>query len=295
MTSPDGAVPAGSLAPGLFAAAQARTAEDAKAEMTAEPISSYISAQDIWKMACQRQRKTVADLQDGQNALRNRLDLLDEVSGYGTAVMAYNWDIPYSTWCVLPFETQLGPMKGVSVSTPAAETGFLTLKRGGLWRVDAQIAITGMSIGVSWMWTGGAPGQGVLLPYNTYAPIFPKVMLEVVDANGALISAQQFDMVADLALHTQGIGYANAPRSGAFSKTFVVDEMPDEDDPDAPAHWVHVRLAIRYSPVYTGTLNATSCKVLGGTKYSALSATRWSRDASHINYADEVPDGGELG
>lgn len=290
MTSPDGSIPEGSLVPGLFSEAQAMTEDDAKAQMTAPVLDSYISAQDIWKAACQRQRKTVADLKDGQNALRTRLDLLSQVSAYGAAVMAYNWDVPHSRWCVLPFETQLGPAKGVSVSTSGPETGFLTLKRGGLWRVDAQFAVTGYAIGMNFYVLNGVP-----IFYNTYSPIFPRVMLEVVDANGELISAQQFDMVSDLALHTEIITLSNAPRSGAFSKTFVVDEMPDEDAPDAPEHWVHVRLSIRYEPIYTGWLNGTICKVLGGTKYSALSATRWSRDASHINYADNVPDGGDLG
>lgn len=291
MTSPDGALPEGSLAPGLFAEAQAQTEADAKAEMTAPAIGAFVNAQDIWKMACQVQRKTVADLRDGQNALRGRLDLLDQVSGYGAAVMGYNWQIPYNRWCVLPFDTQLGPAKGVSISKPAAETGFLTLKKGGLWRVDAQITIQGMAVGVYWANIGG-----ILLPITVYSPIFPKVMLEVVDARGALISAQQFDMVSDLAtMQETWITTTNAPRSGAFSKTFVLPDMPAEDAEEAPGHWAHVRLAIRYTPIYTGLLNDTSCKVLGGTMRSALTATRWSRDSTHINYADEVPDGGNLG
>ncbi|WP_418346226.1 hypothetical protein [Rhodococcus pyridinivorans] len=257
--------------------------------------ANLLEAVSKYALHLQQQNATRADLMDGQNGLKPRVELLSDVSGYGTAVMGYNWDLPHSTWCVIPFDTQLGPTKGVSVVAPQMGSGYLTLKRGGLWRVDAQFAVTGMSIGLTYFWSGGAPGQGVLLPMNTYSPIFPKVMFEVLDATGNLISAQQFDMVSDLQLNAQGLGYQNAPRSGAFSKTFVVEEMPGEDDPAAPDHWVHVRMSIRYSPIYTGQLNATTCKVLGGTKYSALSATRWSRDASHINYADEVPDGGDLG
>lgn len=269
------------------------TENDAKAQMTAEPISSYISAQDIWKAACQRQRKTLADVKDGQNALRGRLDLLDQVSAYGAAVMSYNWEIPYSRWCVLPFDTQLGPAKGVAVSTPGPETGFLTLKRGGLWRVDTVLAVQGQSTGI---WFQVNPLTGFLETYFSYSPIFPKVMIEVVDSQGNLISATQYDMVADLTVNrVTFVPEVSAPRSAAFSKTFVLPEMPDEDDPDAPAHWVNVRLSIRYEPIYTGAISETVCKILGGTVQSALTATRWSRDSTHITYADEVPDGGDLG
>lgn len=293
MTSPDGALPAGSLAPGLFAERQAMDADEAKAQMTAQPIDSYVNAQDIWKAFCRRERKTAAELKDGQLALRGRTELLSQVSAYGAAVMAYNWNIPYSTWCVLPFDTQLGPVKGVQVSTPASETGYLTLKRGGLWRVDAMTAVQGHSVGA---WFTINPLTNLLEVHYSYSPIFPTLMLEVVNARGQLISATQCDMVSDLTVNSQiYLETNNAPRSAAFSKTFVLPDMPPENAPDASDHWVHVRLAIRYEPIHLGMISETSCKVLGGTARSALTATRWSRDATHINYADEVPDGGDLG
>lgn len=291
MTAPDGSSPAGSLAVGLFAARQAQTPEQAKAEMTAAPVGSYVNAQDAWKQACARPRKTLADLKDGQNAIKHRLDLLDAVSGYGSAVMGYNWNIPHSQWIVIPFDTQLGPAKGVAVTT-GTDTGYLTLKRGGLWRVDTHFTVTGYAIGLNfYIGPGGIP-----VFYNTYSPIFPKVMLEVVDAAGGLISATEYNLVSDLMLNQEGLSAAtNAPRSGAFSKTFVLPDMPDEQDPAAPESWVHVRMALRYEPIYTGVLNETHCKILGGTQWSSLIATRWSKDATNINYADAVPDGGNLG
>jgi hypothetical protein len=241
----------------------------------------------------QRQTVTRAELSDGQNSLKGRLDLLSDVSAYGSAVMGYNWEIPHSTWSILPFETQLGPVKGVEVSAPEPGKGFLTLKKGGLWRVDTLLCVEGYSVGV---WFSINPLTGFLETHYSYSPIFPTLMLEIVNAQGELISATQFDMVADLTINNPTyLETSNAPRSAAFSKTFVLQNMPDESDPAAPDHWVQVRVAIRYTPIYLGAINATVCKVLGGTKRSALSATRWSRDATHINYADEVPDGGDLG
>lgn len=293
MTSPDGATPEGSLAPGLFAAAQAQTEDDAKAQMTAQPIGSFVNAQDIWKAACQKQRMVPAELKDGQLALRHRLDLLNEVSAYGSAVMAYSWNIPHSKWCVLPFDTQLGPVKGVEVSRPAPETGFLTLKKGGLWRVDALLAVQGQSIG---MWISINPLTNIIQVTYNYNPIFPRLILEVVDAQGNLISATEYDMVSDLTIgNTSVLQTTNAPRSAGFSKTIVLPDMPPENEEGAADHWVHVRLAIRFEPIYSGMISQTDCKVLGGTQWCSLSATRWSRDSTHINYADAVPDGGVLG
>ncbi len=293
MTSPDEFIPEGSLVPGLFAQRQAMTEDDAKAEMTVAPLGSYINAQTIWQAFCRRERKTLADLKDGQNALRGRIDLLSEVSAYGAAVMSYNWNIPHSRWCVLPFDTQLGPVKGVQVSKPEPETGFLTLKKGGLWRVDTMLGVEGYSVGV---WFSINPLTGILETHYSYSPIFPKVMLEIVAANGALISATQFDVVSDLTINNHVyLETTNAPRSAAFSKTFVLPDMPAEDDPEAPEHWVHARVSIRYEPQYLGVISGTICKVLGGTARCALTATRWSRDATNFTYADEVPDGGDLG
>lgn len=256
----------------------------------AGPRAKLLEAVDLFNLFKQRQDSTPAWMTDGQNALRNRLDLLEQASGYGSAVMSKNWNIPYNQWVVLPFDAQLGPVKGVAVTAPDERTGWLTLKKGGLWRVDTHFTVTGMSIGLQFYYVGTTP-----IFYNTYSPIFPKVALEVVDAQGAVITAKQFDLVSDIAINSQGLAQQNAPRSGAFSHTFVLENMPPEDDPAAPDHWVHVRLAIRYEPIYQGVISETTCKILGGTKRSSLIATRWSRDVNHINYADDVPDGGDLG
>ncbi|MEZ5152139.1 hypothetical protein [Rhodococcus zopfii] len=256
----------------------------------AEPRAKLLEAVDLFNLFRQQLDSTPAWMTDGQNALRNRLDLLEQASGYGSAVMSKNWNVPYNQWVVLPFDAQLGPMKGAAVTAPAERSGWLTLKKGGLWRVDTHFTVQGYSMGVSMWWNGA-----IFIPITTYSPIFPKLMLEAIDSQGTVISKKQFDLVSDIALNAQGLTQQNSPRSGAFQMTVLLDQMPPEDDPSAPDHWVHVRLSIWYEPIYTGTLNSTTCKVLGGTKRSSLIASCWSRDVDHINYADEVPDGGDLG
>lgn len=294
MTAPNGSSPDVAYVWGEGSSfGQDVTEESAMNAMRTSPISPWEVAQQMWKQSCSDQRATLADLRDGQNGLRDRLDLLDEVSGYGAAVMGYNWSIPASTWVVLPFETQLGPAKHVSVDTDGPDSGFLTLKRGGLWRVDTQLAAQGYSTS-QWFWWNGS----ILLPMVTYSLLTPKIMIEVVDAQGELISAQQYNMVVDFAANSSSLfDLSNAPLCASFSKTFVIPNMPDEDAEGAEDHWVRVRVSIRNDPVYNplGTINSTWCSVLGGTQRSALTATRWSRDATNIDYADVVSDGGNLG
>lgn len=290
MTTPGASAPDGAWQLGSTYG-QGMTEDSVMQATTGQARASLLDAVAGYALHLGEQEATRADLIDGQNSLKSRLDLLADVSGYGSAVMGWNWQIPYSQWIALPFDTQLGPAKSVAISTPVENSGFLTLKKGGLWRVDAHCTVSGFSIGLSYFWNGS-----ILIPYNTYSPIFPTLRIEVLDATGQVISASEYNMVSDLQLNSETLfTYTNAPRSGAFSKTFVLDHMPPETDPSAPDHWKHVRLAIRYEPIYTGTINDTTCKVLGGTKLSSLIATRWSRDANHINYADEVPDGGDLG
>lgn len=264
------------------------TEESAKNAMRTTAISPWEIAQQMWKQVCVRERATLADLRDGQRNLVYRMDLLGDISGYGASVMAYNWNIPHSQWIVLPFETQLGPSKGVSVTSPVEESGLLTLKRGGLWRVDAHATVQGYTYNMI------SPSQVM------YSEIAPRLMIEVVDhSSGELISASQYDFKSELATSSSSFisPIMNAPKSGAFSKTFVLPNMPPEDDEDASSHWVDVRVAlyVNPNPVLGALLYITEPKVLGGTKLSALTATRWSRESAELNYADDVPDGGNLG
>jgi hypothetical protein len=151
--------------------------------------------------------------------------------------------------------------------------------------------VSGYSIGLNFYMMNGIP-----VFYNTYSPVYPRVMIEFIDAQGNLISATQGSITTDLINNAQSTAaWLEAPRSIAFSKTLVIPEMPDEDDEDAPNHWVRARVAVRYAPIYTGLLNSTTCKVHGGTSMSSFSANLWTRETANFNYEDEVPSGGNLG
>lgn len=288
MTTPGQNAPDGAYAIGSRYG-QDRTEENIRSQIKAPPINAWQYAQDVIKEWCMVERKSLADHKDGQHNIRDRMDLLNQNDGYGCAFMGFNWGVGHSQWVVLPFDEQLGPMKHVQVTEPIpGESGFLTLKAGGLWRIDTHICVTGYNI--EYVYTGNA-----LFPYNY--PLEPTLMLEVVSASGSLITAMQYDMVTDLT-ESDSVLYGtqiNAPRSAAFSKTFVLPDMPPEDDPLAADHWVHVRLSLRYSPVGPEGYRESNCKVLGGTKLSSLIATRWSKDVANVVVADVVPDGGDLG
>lgn len=288
MTTPNGNAPDGAYVIGSRYG-QDRDESNIRSTIKAPPINAWQHAQDVIKEWCMVEKATMADHKDGQNAIRDRMDLLNQNDGYGCAFMGYNWNIGHSQWIVIPFDEQLGPMKKAQVSKPVPESGFLTLKAGGLWRIDTHIAITGYSVWYLYV----DPGW---LPY--YEPIYPTLMLEVVAADGSLISATEYNMVSDLT-QSQAI-YAtdvNAPRSAAFTKTLVLDDMPDEAAAGASDHWVNVRLSIKFlpGPNFGGPFSAAYCKILGGTKLSSLIATRWSKDVVNAIVAPVVPDGGNLG
>lgn len=292
MTAPDGGIPDGSLAPGLFAAAQAKTLEDFQAEITAMPREVWQLAQDAWKGTCQQQQMFIADMQDGQNALRSRVELLNQVSGHACAVMGNTWSVPHSTWVKLPFTTQLGPVKNAAVQSTASTNGVLVLKAGGLWRVDAHVCVEG--------YTQNSTVMPVIYPpyfiiQTTYNPIDPEYLLEVLDAQGNLLTAKRFNAITGIGLdYSGGIVPINHPHSSHFQHTFVIEDMPPPDDPSAPDHWVYVRVSLRYEPYNVGMLALATCKAHGGTRRSSLTASRWSRDISHLNYSPTVPDGGDL-
>lgn len=287
MTTPNGSAPDGAWVVGSSYGSDLNE-DSIRDAVTQAPIDAWQIAQDSWKYACQQQRQWAADLRDGQNGLKNRLDLLEEVSAYGAAVMGYSWRIPHSTWVVLPFETQLGPAKGVTVSAPVAASGLLTLKKGGLWRIDAHATVEGYTYNM------------ITASQVMYSTIVPRLMIELVDhVSGSLISATRYDFESELSTSADSFisPTVNAPQSGAFSKTFVLPEMLPEDDPEASESWVDVRVSVFVdpNPINGSLLSITEPKVLGGTKLSALSATRWSRDSVNLDFSDTVPDGGNLG
>lgn len=285
MTAPNGAVPDGAYVIGADYGSNIE--QDA-----VKPILDGKGREMLMKAAggaldfFRRIGATRADHYDGQNQLKNRMDLIRDASGYGSAFMGMNWEVPASKWVVVPYDTQLGPIKGLSVANDG-----LVLKKGGLWRIDAHPTVSGYTQNQTILPIISPPYFYVLITYN---PILPTYLLEVVNADGSLYTSRMYHAVANMAHEVSGLNAVNHPQSSAFSHTFVLDNMPAADSPDAPQHWKTVRLSMRYDPVNAGLLNIAYCTIKGGTKRSALIASRWSRDVENINYSPTVPDGGRL-
>lgn len=232
---------------------------------------------------------SAAEIRDGQLALNNRIDLLKGSSGHGSCVMSHNWRVnTLNVWKNLPYNTQLGPVDRVGI------TGHgLVLKSGGLWRVDLISAIEGYTLGLG---SRINPVTGFLEFYNMFREIKPRYLIEVVSADGTLLTSRQHDSTpnpfyTEYAPPTRGL---TGPHSTDFSHTFVLPEMPPEDDPTAPDHWVQVRASIMVLPSPSGFLSEVAATILGGTKLSCLTASRWSRDVAHVDTEEDVEDGGTL-
>lgn len=186
MTSPDGALPAGSLAPGLFAAAQAQTAEEAKRAATGGALGGFEDAQEsYWGF-----ESDVADIadqaRDEQLDLNDRVDLLEGVHGYCNLFMSANWLTAQNQLLTLPFDTQLGPNIGAE-----PHDGGILLMTKGLWRADTIITCDKM----------------------TSSSYTAQVFISVLSASsGAVYSETRYDIVLT----------PSGSESAAFSKTFVI-------------------------------------------------------------------------
>ena len=93
----------------------------------------------------------VADaFDDGQAALRDRLDLLEGVRGYCQAYMSRNvngeWGINNTR--MLPFDAPLGPSRGAHVD---AAKGGIVLDEPGLWTVSMLATGRATSYTASWL------------------------------------------------------------------------------------------------------------------------------------------------
>jgi len=255
--------------------------------MTAAARADLVKAVTGFNQSRGKLQSSAADLTDGQNALRGRLDLLQGITAHGTSVMSKNWAVDVlNTWKTLPFDTQVGPATRVGVTSDA-----LVLKGGGLWRVDVHAAVSGYTIGLG---SRINPVTHFLEFYNMYREIKPAYMIEIRDAAGELLSARSFDATPE-PFYTEYAPPGNGltgPYTTNYQTTFVIDRPDDTTaDPDA---WVYVRLLLRVEPSPSGFLNDTLATIHGGTRMCGLTAVRWSVDTDHLAHAPTVPDGGEL-
>ena len=93
----------------------------------------------------------VADaFEDGQAALRDRLDLLDGVRGYCQAYMSRNVNGEWGTnnTRLLPFDVPLGPSKGAHVD---ATRGGIVMDEVGLWTISLMCTARQTSYTSSWL------------------------------------------------------------------------------------------------------------------------------------------------
>lgn len=235
---------------------------------------------NFWDLLFQRE-SALADIKDGQNQYADQVALLEASSGHAAMVMSKNWNVPFNRWVVLPFDTQMGPVKNAAAGIPQRS---LVIKQPGLWRIDALATTEGEFTEARIVVIGG-----IFTTQYYYHAISTSYMIEVV-RGGQLFAARQYDNVGD---NTEYLAYTNllGERSSAFSHTFVID-MPNPAD---PAQWAYVRMSMRFNPEGGNALWAPRCKTYGGAARCALVASRWSRDAVNLSQPQTVPDGGNLG
>lgn len=262
-------------------------AQDVIDIQTAAPRMNLVNAVSGFGALRSMQQSSAADLTDGQNSLKNRLELLDGITAHGTSVMSKNWNVEMlNAWKTLPFDTQVGPSTRVGLTANS-----LVLKGGGLWRVDVHANVSGYTIGLGFRTN---PVTGFFESYNMFREIKPAYMIEIRNAAGELLSARSFDATpppfyTEYAPPSQGL---TGPYTTNYTATFVLDR-PD-DTTEAPDAWVFVRLLARIEPSPSGVLSGTLATFHGGTQMCGLTAVRWSVDTDHLAHEPTVPDGGEI-
>lgn len=164
-------------------------------------LGGFINAQGTWDEKFSELALEASTLRDGQLELKDRVDLLDGVRGYGSLFMSRNWNVAQNAYVVLPFDRQLGPMKGV---THRDGTHFF-LNDQGLYRADLHVSFA---------------------PANQFTA---QVYLTVHrSSNSQIYSQTRYDIV----VASQGA------ETAAFSKTFVI---PTDDTYAIYAAVVHQR------------------------------------------------------
>ena len=284
MTTPVGGAPEGGLTQGGTFNKDV-TEETAKAAIGNPVRGSFQTAQDNFKQMINVPASVFDNVAFVTETMDTRLALLEGVSGYVSSYMGNNWNIPNEAqWYVLPFNKRVGPAKKASVFANGTGTGWLKLDAGGLWRVDLLLQTSGYTMSQT---ITPLPFPPYFTVVTTYESIVPRFLIEVIDDQGNLITARRQETRSNL--YGGGFGSDGAPTSTHFSHTFVLDRIENE------GRSVYVRASMSWTKIQTGTFAGAECKVKGGSMYSALTATRWSQDVNHLNYAPTVPDGGNLG
>ena len=90
-------------------------------------------------------------LSDGMTELNQRLDLMDDVSGYGAMIMTNSHRFTGNAYKTIPFNMEYGPSTPWSVTVDTAGNRFVL--KAGTWSVNLLIAVpqAGALGGPTWM------------------------------------------------------------------------------------------------------------------------------------------------
>ena len=137
----------------------------------------------------------VADaFEDGQTALKNRLDLLDGVRGYAQAYMSRNVNGEWGTnnTRILPFDAPLGPSKGAHVD---ASKGGIVMDEAGLWTISLMCTARWTSYTSSWLDTDSV--RVTLRVHRPDGSVYSEKLLQYLAGKSAVSPTVSVPVVVD--------------------------------------------------------------------------------------------------
>ena len=132
--------------------------------------------------------------EDGQTALKNRLDLLDGVRGYCQAYMSRNVNGEWGTNNTrqLPFDAPLGPSKGAHVD---ASKGGIVMDESGLWTISLMCTARQTSYTSSWLDTDSV--RVTLRVHRPDGSVYSQKVLQYLAGKSAVSPTVSVPVVVD--------------------------------------------------------------------------------------------------
>ena len=132
--------------------------------------------------------------EDGQTALKNRLDLLDGVRGYCQAYMSRNVNGEWGTnnTRMLPFDAPLGPSKGAHVD---ASKGGIVMDEAGLWTISLMCTARWTSYTSSWLDTDSV--RVTLRVHRPDGSVYSQKMLQYLAGKSAVSPTVSVPVLVD--------------------------------------------------------------------------------------------------
>lgn len=132
--------------------------------------------------------------EDGQTALKNRLDLLDGVRGYCQAYMSRNVNGEWGTdnTRMLPFDAPLGPSKGAHVD---ASKGGIVMDEAGLWTISLLCTARQTSYTSSWLDTDSV--RVALRVHRPDGSVYSQKLLQYLAGKSAVTPTVSVPVVVD--------------------------------------------------------------------------------------------------